>query len=76
MLHRRPWIHDTEAVPSSLYQKVRFPHEAAIVTIYGDTLTVPKPIYGIDFKKEPLTMALRLRGLALKGENEKWRRSR
>ena len=43
-------------MPSSLYQKVRFPYEGAIVTIYGDTLTTPKPIYGIDSKKEPLTL--------------------
>ena len=56
MLLRQPWIHDTKAVPSSLYQKVRFPHEGAIVTIYGDTSTVPKPIYGIDSEKEPLTL--------------------
>ena len=56
MLLGRPWIHDTKAVPSSLYQKVRFPHEGAIVTIYGDTLTMPKPIYGIDSEKEPLTL--------------------
>ena len=63
-------------MPSSLYQKVRFLHEGAIVTIYEDTLIVPKPIYGIDSEKEPLTLdALRLRGLALKGENKKWRRS-
>ena len=27
MLLGQPWIHDTEAVPSSLYNKVRFPHE-------------------------------------------------
>ena len=33
-----------------------FPHEGAIVTIYGDTLTVPKPIFGIDSEKEPLTL--------------------
>ena len=26
------------------------------MTIYGDTLTVPKPIFGIDSKKEPLTL--------------------
>ena len=52
----QPWIHDTEAVPSSLYRKVRFPHERAIVTIYGDTLTAPKPIFGIDSEKEPLTL--------------------
>ena len=26
------------------------------MTIYGDTLTVPKPIFGIDFEKEPLTL--------------------
>ena len=56
MLLGRPWIHDTEAVPSSLYQKVRFSYEGAIVTIYGDTLTVPKPIFGIDSEKEPLTL--------------------
>ena len=39
-----------------LYQNVRFPHEEAIVTIYADTLTVPKPVYGIDSEKEPLTL--------------------
>ena len=49
-------MHDTAAVTSSLYQKVQFPHEGAIVTIYGDTLTVPKPIFGIDSEKEPLTL--------------------
>ena len=32
MLLKRPWINDTEAVPSSLYQKVWFPHEGAIVS--------------------------------------------
>ena len=47
MLLGRPWIHDTEAVPYSLYQKVQFPHEEAVVTIYGDTLTVPKLVYGM-----------------------------
>ena len=56
MLLRRPWIYDTKDLPSSLYQKVRFSHEGAIVTIYGDTLTIPKPIFGIDSKKEPLTL--------------------
>ena len=56
MLLRQPWIHDTEVVPSSLYQKVWFPHDGAIVTIYGYTLTTPKPIFGIDFEKEPLTL--------------------
>ena len=56
MLFGRPWIHDTEAVPSSLYQKVQFPHEGAIVTIYGDTLTIPNPIFGIQSKKEPITL--------------------
>ena len=55
MLLGRPWIHDIEAVPSSLYQKVRFPHKGAIVNIYGDTLTMPNPIYGIDSEKEPLS---------------------
>ena len=56
MLLGRPWIHDTGAIPSSLYQNFRFPHEGTIVTIYGDTLTVPKLIFGIDFEKEPLTL--------------------
>ena len=56
MLLGRPWIHNTEAVPSSLYQNVWFLHERAIVTIYGDTLTILKPIFGIDFEKKPLTL--------------------
>lgn len=56
MLLGRPWIHDIEDVPSSLYQKVRFPHEGAIDTIYGDTLTIPKPIFGIDYENEPITL--------------------
>ena len=56
MLLWRLWIHDTEVVPSSPYQKVRFPYEGTIVTIYGDTLTIPKPVYGIDSEKEPLTL--------------------
>ena len=30
MLLKRPWIHDIKAVPSSLYQKVWFPHEGAL----------------------------------------------
>ena len=55
MLLGQPWIHDTETVPLSLYQKVLFPHDRAIVTIYGDTLTIPKPIFGIDSENEPLT---------------------
>ena len=33
MLLGQPWIHDTKVVPSSLYQKVWFPHEGAIMTI-------------------------------------------
>ena len=56
MLLGQPWIHDIETVPSSLNQKVQFPHEGAIVIIYGDTLTAPKPIFGINFEKEPLTL--------------------
>ena len=44
-------------MPSSLYQKVWFPHEGAIVTIYGDTLTIPKPIFGIESEKELVTLA-------------------
>ena len=75
MLLGRPWIHDTKTVPSSLYQKVRFPHEGAIVTIYRDILTVPKLGYGIDSEKEPLTLDGRLRGLVLKREKKKWKRS-
>ena len=31
-------------------------HEGAILIIYGNTLTAPKPIFGIDFEKEPLTL--------------------
>ena len=42
--------------------------------IYGDTLTVPKPVYGIDAEKEPLTLD-GLRDLVLKREKKKLRRS-
>ena len=56
MLLGRLWIHDTEAIPSSLCQKVWFPHKGAIVTIYGNTLTAPKLVFGIDSEKEPLTL--------------------
>ena len=56
MLLGRPWIHDTEVIPSSLYQKVWFLHEGAIITIYGDTLTILKPIFGIDSENKPLTL--------------------
>ena len=56
MLLGRPWIHDTESIPSSLYQKVWFLHEGAIVTIYGNTLTTLKPVFGINSKKKPLTL--------------------
>ena len=56
MLLGQPCIHDIEVVPSSLYQMVRFPHEGAIITIYGDTLTTPMPNFGIDSKKESLTL--------------------
>ena len=31
-------------------------HEGVIDSIYGDTLTIPKPIFGINFEKEPLTL--------------------
>ena len=47
----RLWIHDTKAVPSSLYQKVRFQYEGAIFTIYGDTLIMPKPILVLTLRR-------------------------
>ena len=55
MLLRQQWIHDIKAVPSFLHQKVQFLHEGAIVTIYGDTLSPPKPIFGIQSEKEPVS---------------------
>ena len=56
--------------------EVQFLHERDIVTIYGDTLTTPKPIFGIDFENESLTwMALKLRSLVLKKEKKEERRS-
>ena len=79
MLLRRPWIYDTEVVPLSLYQKVWFLHEGAIVIIYGDTLTVPKLIFGIDFEKEPLTLdgfEIEKLGFEKKEKKKKWKRSR
>ena len=55
-------------------QRPYLPHEGVIMIIYGDTLTVPKPVYGIDAEKEPLTLD-GLRDLVLKREKKKLRRS-
>ena len=76
MLLGRPWIHDTEVVPSSVYQKVRFPHEGDIVTIYGDVLTMLKPSFGIDFDKEPFTLdGFEIKKPGFERREKKWRRS-
>ena len=42
------------------------------MTIYGDTLIVSKPIFGIDLEKEPLTMdGFEIERPALKEEKKK-----
>ncbi|KAL0758615.1 hypothetical protein Bca101_074765 [Brassica carinata] len=36
MILRRPWIHDMGAVPSTLYQMVKFPTPLGIKAVRGD----------------------------------------
>ena len=33
----RPWFHPLGGVPSTLYQKIKFPHEDKVVTIFAET---------------------------------------
>ena len=33
----RPWFHPLGGVPSTLYQKIKFPYEDKIVTIFAET---------------------------------------
>ena len=57
LLLGRPWIHSTGAVPSSLYQKVRFPYKDSIITIFGDSQDNIGPIHGIQEEKSELFLS-------------------
>lgn len=40
MIMGRPWIHDMDAVPSTLHQVIKFPSPWGICQIRGDQQTV------------------------------------
>lgn len=46
LLLGRPWIHHHKAIPSSLHQKVKFPHDGKIITIKGDDSATYKQVKG------------------------------
>ena len=52
----RPWIHEAGAIPSSLYQKVKFIHEGRIITIQSDkdVVTSFEPVLQISHSKDDL----------------------
>ncbi|KAK4595542.1 hypothetical protein RGQ29_013855 [Quercus rubra] len=57
LLLGRLWIHSTGAVPSALYQKVRFPYKDSIITIFGDIQDNIGPIHGIQEEKSELFLS-------------------
>ena len=56
LLLGRPWIHEAGAIPSSLYQKVKFIHEERIITIQPDkdVVTSFEPVLQISHSEDDL----------------------
>ena len=52
LLLGRPWIHTAKAIPSSLYQKVRFPYKESIITIHGDKFDTQGLVHGIQVEED------------------------
>ena len=56
LLLGRPWIHEASAIPSSLYQKLKFIHEGCIITIQSDrdVVTSSEPVLYISHSEDEL----------------------
>ena len=56
LLLGRPWIHEAGAIPSSLYQKLKFIHEGCIITIQSDrdVVTYSEPVLYISHSEDEL----------------------
>ena len=56
LLLGRPWIHEADAIPSSLHQKVKFIHEGRIITVQSDkdVVTYFEPVLQISHSEDDL----------------------
>ena len=56
LLLGRPWIHEAGAIPSSLYQKVKFIHEGRIIMIQSDrdVISSSEPVLQISHSEDDL----------------------
>ena len=56
LLLGRPWIHETGAIPSSIYQKLKFIHEGRVISIQSnrDVITSAEPVLQIGHSDDDL----------------------
>ena len=56
LLLGRPWIHEAGAIPSSIYQKLKFIHEGRVISIQSnrDVITSAEPVLQIGHKDDDL----------------------
>ena len=59
LLLGQPWIHRVGAIPSSLYQKVKFIHDGQVITIWytKDIFTISEPVLQISHSEDDLFLA-------------------
>ena len=59
LLLGQPWIHRVGAIPSSLYQKVKFSHDGQVITIWytKDIFAVSEPVLQISHSEDDLFLA-------------------
>ncbi len=72
MLLGRPWIHLAYAVPSTLYQRIKYVMDGKIITVRGEEamlVTKPQPVPYVETIERSLEssfQSLKLQGTALK----------
>ena len=56
LLLGRPWIHEADAIPFSLHQKLKFIHEGRVITIQSDqdVITSSEPVLQISHNEDDL----------------------
>ena len=59
LLLGQPWIHRVGAIPSSLYQKVKFIHDGQVIKIWytKDIFVVSEPVLQISHSEDDLFLA-------------------
>ena len=58
LLLSRPWIHEAGAIPSSIYQKLKFIHEGRVISIQSnrDVITSAEPMLQIGHSDDDLLL--------------------